>query len=130
MTAKADDGKPRQGQAAMPAWVEPQLATLTRERFSSDEWIFERKLDGERGLAFAGPDGLRLLSRSQRDITRTFPEVAGALSATRYDGGLIVDGELVAFEGAQTRFSRLQQRLGVASPGDQLLDDYPVFYYV
>ncbi|HEX7163505.1 MAG TPA: hypothetical protein VF223_19985 [Trebonia sp.] len=45
------------GNAAMPSWVEPQLATLTQERFSDPEWIFERKLDGERCLAFCGPDG-------------------------------------------------------------------------
>ena len=69
------------GTLAMPSWVEPQLATLTRERFSSPDWIFERKLDGERCLAFADRDGVRLLSRSQHDITRTFPEIAAALGA-------------------------------------------------
>jgi ATP-dependent DNA ligase len=42
---------------AMPSWVEPQLATLTRERFSDPSWIYERKLDGERCLAFAGRTG-------------------------------------------------------------------------
>jgi bifunctional non-homologous end joining protein LigD len=114
---------------AMPTWVEPQLATLTRERFSSPEWIFERKLDGERCLAFAGPDGVRLLSRSQHDITSTFPEIAAALAA-QHHGDVVADGEIVAFDGTQTRFERLQQRLGVASPGDQLLRDYPVYYYL
>jgi DNA ligase D-like protein (predicted ligase) len=114
---------------AMPSWVEPQLATLTQERFSSPEWIFERKLDGERCLAFAGPDGVRLMSRSQHDITGTFPEITAALAAQRH-GDLVVDGEIVAFEGTQTRFGRLQQRLGVASPGDKLLRDFPVYYYV
>jgi len=113
----------------MPTWVEPQLATLTRERFSSPDWIFERKLDGERCLAFADSGGVRLLSRSQHDITRTFPEIAAALAA-QHHGDVVVDGEIVAFDGAQTRFERLQQRLGVASPGDQLLRDFPVYYYV
>jgi bifunctional non-homologous end joining protein LigD len=115
--------------SAMPGWVEPQLATLTRDHFSSPEWLYERKLDGERCLAFAGPSGVRLLSRSQHDISRTFPEVTAALDRQRH-GDLVVDGELVAFEGAQTRFGRLQQRLGVLSPGEQLLRDYPVYYYV
>jgi bifunctional non-homologous end joining protein LigD len=114
---------------AMPSWVEPQLATLTRERFSSPEWIFERKLDGERCLAFCGPGGVRLMSRSQHDISSTFPEIAAALAA-QHHGDLIVDGEIVAFEGAQTRFGRLQQRLGIASPSDKLLHDYPVYYYL
>jgi bifunctional non-homologous end joining protein LigD len=114
---------------ALPSWVEPQLATLTRERFSDPAWIFERKLDGERCRAFCGPDGVRLKIRSQHDITTTFPEIAEALAAQRH-GDCVVDGEIVAFDGAQTRFSRLQQRLGVASPSRQLLDDYPVYYYV
>jgi bifunctional non-homologous end joining protein LigD len=117
------------GKLAMPSWVEPQLATLTRERFSSPEWIFERKLDGERCLGFADSGGVRLLSRNQHDITRTFPEIAAALAA-QHQGDVVVDGEIVAFDGAQTRFERLQQRLGVASPSDQLLRDFPVYYYV
>jgi bifunctional non-homologous end joining protein LigD len=29
--------------AKMPAWLEPMAATLTQDRFSGDEWLFERK---------------------------------------------------------------------------------------
>ena len=113
----------------MPSWVEPQLATLTHARFSDPAWIFERKLDGERCLAFAGSDGVRLRSRSQREITSTFPEIARALAGQRR-GNLVVDGEIVAFEGSQTRFGRLQQRLGQVRPADSLLHDVPVYYYL
>jgi len=114
---------------SMPRWVEPQLATLTHERFSNPAWIFERKLDGERCLAFASSAGTRLMSRSQRDITSTFPEIAEALAAQRH-GDLVVDGEVVAFVAEQTRFGRLQQRLGVANPDKSLLQAVPVYYYV
>ena len=69
------------------------------------------------------------MSRSQHDITSTFPEVAAALAA-QHRGDVVVDGEIVAFDGAQTRFERLQQRLGVASPGERLLRDFPVYYYL
>ncbi|HEY1698815.1 MAG TPA: non-homologous end-joining DNA ligase [Trebonia sp.] len=117
------------GNGGIPSWADPQLATLTHERFSDPDWVYERKLDGERCLAFAGPDGVRLMTRNQRDITSTFPEIADALAERRHDD-LVADGEIVAFDGSQTRFSRLQQRLGVASPGRKLLDDYPVFYYL
>jgi DNA ligase D-like protein (predicted ligase) len=127
MTAKPGTVPPA---SAQPTWMEPQLATLTRERFSVPEWIYERKLDGERCLAFTGPDGVRLLSRTRHDITRTFPEIAAALKAQPPGGGLILDGEIVAFAGSQTRFGQLQQRLGVASPADELLNRIPVYYYV
>jgi bifunctional non-homologous end joining protein LigD len=114
----------------LPSWVEPQLATLTRDRFSDDAWIFERKLDGERCLAFRGrSQGVHLLTRNQHDVTGTFPEIAGALNAQRADG-FIVDGEIVAFEGGQTRFESLQQRLGVAHPEPELVAGFPVYYYV
>jgi DNA ligase D-like protein (predicted ligase) len=115
--------------AGLPAWVEPQLATLTRERFSDPDWIFERKLDGERCLAFAGSSGTRLMSRAQHDISSTFPEIARALDDRRH-GELVLDGEIVAFDGQQTRFGRLQQRLGVVHPEESLLRKVPVFYYV
>ena len=43
---------------------------------------------------------------------------------------MVVDGEVVAFDGAQTRFERLQQRLGLVSPPQRLLDEIPVYYYL
>lgn len=111
----------------VPAWVDPQLATLTQDRFSDPSWIYERKLDGERCLSFHDGD-VRLLSRNAHDVTGTFPEVAAAL-ATVADG-CVLDGEIVAFEGDETRFERLQQRLGVVDPDARLVIDYPVVYYV
>jgi len=113
-----------------PSWVEPQLATLTKDRFSDPAWIFERKLDGERCLAFRGPSqDARLLTRNARDVTSTFPEIAAALDGQRADG-YIVDGEIVAFADGQTRFERLQQRLGVVHPEPKLIAGFPVFYYI
>jgi bifunctional non-homologous end joining protein LigD len=50
--------------------------------------------------------------------------------AAQRPGELLLDGELVAFDGDQTSFSRLQQRLGVARPSAQLVADYPVVYCV
>ena len=37
---------------SFPEWLEPMAATLTQERFTGPEWIFERKFDGIRLLAF------------------------------------------------------------------------------
>jgi bifunctional non-homologous end joining protein LigD len=120
------------GGRSLPAWLDPELATLTKDRFSDSGWIFERKLDGERCLAYVGagePDGVRLMTRNQHTITSTFPEIAAGLVAQRRQD-CVVDGEIVAFDGSETRFERLQQRLGLASPGKDLLKRYPVYYYV
>jgi bifunctional non-homologous end joining protein LigD len=115
--------------AGLPAWLEPELATLTRDRFSDSAWIFERKLDGERCLAFADGAGVRLMTRNQHEITTTFPEIAAALAAQRRDD-FIVDGEIVAFDQTETSFSRLQQRLGLANPPARLLAETPAYYYL
>ena len=107
MTAAASD---------QPGWMDPELATLTRDRFSDPGWIFERKLDGERCLAFRSGTGVRLMTRNQKEDTSTYPEITEALAAQRA-GDFIIDGEIVAFDGGQTRFARLQQRLESVIPG-------------
>ena len=117
------------GSGQIPSWAQPQLATLTKDRFSDPEWLFERKLDGERLLAFRDASGVRLLTRNDRDVTGTFPEVADALMAQGADD-FVVDGEVVAFRDGQTSFSMLQQRLGVAHPAPGLIKDFPVSYYI
>jgi bifunctional non-homologous end joining protein LigD len=114
---------------AEPTWVEPELATLTQDRFSDPAWIFERKLDGERCLAFADGGEVRLMTRNQHEITSTFPEIAAALAAQRR-GDFIVDGEIVAFDKTETSFSRLQHRLGLANPPADLLTETPTYYYL
>ena len=45
------------GTVSGPGWREPTLATLTDRRFSGEDWIFERKLDGVRAICVrdAGP---------------------------------------------------------------------------
>jgi bifunctional non-homologous end joining protein LigD len=120
MTAAASD---------QPGWMDPELATLTRDRFSDPGWIFERKLDGERCLAFRSGTGVRLMTRNQKEDTSTYPEITQALTAQRA-GDFIIDGEIVAFDDGQTRFARLQQRLGVRQPGQDLLAAVPVSYYI
>jgi bifunctional non-homologous end joining protein LigD len=113
----------------VPRWRAPTLATLTDERFSDPEWIFERKLDGVRGLAFRDGHQVRLLSRNQLSLNHTYPEIVEAL-ANQDTSAFVVDGEIVAFEGRRTSFARLQGRSGITDPDEALASRIPVFYYV
>ncbi|BBZ13911.1 ATP-dependent DNA ligase [Mycobacterium branderi] len=113
----------------VPDWRAPMLATLTDRRFSDPHWIFERKFDGERCLAFRDGDQLRLLSRNRQPLNGTYPELADALAAQR-TAQFVVDGEVVAFRGRRTSFARLQGRLGITNPKQARATGIPVFYYI
>lgn len=97
-----------------PDWTSPMLATLTDARFSDPDWVFERKLDGERALAFRQDGRTRLMTRNRKEINANYPEIADAFD--RQSGDFIVDGEIVAFDGRLTSFSRLQQRMQISDP--------------
>ena len=105
------------------------LATLTDRREFGEEWLLERKLDGERCVARKEDADVRLQSRTGKDLTGTYPEVRSALAA-QAGRRMLLDGEVVAYDGEQTSFGRLQQRLGVAKPSPQLVGSYPVVYCV
>lgn len=60
------------------------LATLVDEPFSDEDWIYERKLDGERCLAFVADDGVRLTSRNQNRLNDAYPELDEAMAPRRY----------------------------------------------
>jgi DNA ligase D-like protein (predicted ligase) len=113
----------------VPDWQSPTLATLTNERFSDPKWIFERKLDGVRGLAFRDGDRMRLLSRNRLSLNGTYPEIVEAL-ADQDQSRFVLDGEIVAFTGRRTSFARLQGRLGITDPDQARASRIPVFYYV
>jgi ATP-dependent DNA ligase len=66
-------------------------ATLTQERFTGPEWIFERKYDGIRALAFKRGGAVELLSRNR--LPQDYPTVNAALASLDI-GDAILDGEL------------------------------------
>jgi DNA ligase D-like protein (predicted ligase) len=91
-------------------------ATLCREPFSDPDWIYERKLDGIRCLLVRdSPSGarsgdtVRMLSRNDLDLRGRYPEIAEA-AAAQPARRFALDGEIVAFDGAQTSFAKLARR--------------------
>jgi len=75
----------------MPAWLEPMAATLTQERFSGCDWLFERKFDGIRLLAYKNGEDVRLFSRNR--LPQHLPALARAVARLPVDE-VILDGEV------------------------------------
>jgi bifunctional non-homologous end joining protein LigD len=76
---------------SFPEWMEPMAATLTQERFAGPEWIFERKFDGIRLLAFREGSEVRLFSRNR--LPQNCPSLAAAIAQLAVQD-VILDGEL------------------------------------
>lgn len=110
-------------------FVAPMLATLTDRRFSDQNWIFERKLDGVRAVVVRDTASSMLWSRNRLRMDDTYPEIVDALDAHGPER-FVADGEIVAFDGAQTSFSRLQQRIGISDATRARRVGVPVFLYL
>ena len=98
------------------------LATLTSaprdgQNWADDgAWALELKWDGVRALAFVERGQVRLMSRTERDITATYPELAGLGRATGRKQ-LLLDGEIVVFGPDNwPSFEGLQPRMHVSDP--------------
>lgn len=107
----------------------PALATSSDGHIPGGGWLFERKLDGMRVLADQSGERIRLSSRSGADASQSFPEIIAALRQQQAPD-FVVDGEVVAFDGDQTSFARLQPRMHVSSSAKALRSGVEVFYYV
>jgi bifunctional non-homologous end joining protein LigD len=79
----------------MPEWLEPMAATLTQERFAGKDWLFEKKFDGIRLIAYKRGRDVKLYSRNR--LLQNLPSVAKAVAAIP-ENELILDGE-VAWDG-------------------------------
>jgi len=77
-------------------------ATLTRQRFTGPEWVFERKLDGIRVLAFKDGSDVRLLSRNRLPQNAAYPALVEALRALPVHD-VILDGEATGYFGRRER---------------------------
>ena len=74
----------------MPDWLEPMAATLTQERFTGGDWLFERKFDGIRLLAYKRGADVRLYSRNR--LSQNLPDHARAIAGLPVSE-VILDGE-------------------------------------
>src|SRR5436309_11125158 len=76
---------------SFPEWVEPMAATLTQERFTGPDWIFERKFDGIRLLAYKRGAEVTLYSRNR--LPQHLPGVTTAVANLPVDE-VVLDGEM------------------------------------
>src|SRR5438128_6697724 len=85
-----------------PDWVEPMAATLTQDRFTGPEWIFERKLDGIRLLAYKRGQNVQLFSRNRLPQNAAYPSVVAAIEQLPVQNA-ILDGEATGVWGHHGR---------------------------
>ncbi len=110
--------------------MQPMLATRvvsTDEIPRGDGWAYEVKWDGVRVLADTTGARPRLLARSGRDVTVTYPELATALAD---HPGLLLDGEVVVLAAGVPSFEALAERMNVrdAARAGRLAARSPVTY--
>jgi len=101
--------KRRSDRAAMPDFVEPQLATLSEKTPSGDRWVHEIKYDGYRAQVRVDHGKVTISTRRGFDWSSKFPDIAKV--AAKYPDCLI-DGEAVVLDAkGRTDFSALQSAL-------------------
>jgi bifunctional non-homologous end joining protein LigD len=127
-----DDWMLHRERLALPDWVPPMLAMSSQLPTGDDGWAYEMKWDGVRTSAYlSGGRLLRLMSRSGKDVTAAYPELRG-LGRAAGPGQLVLDGEVVAFDGGRPSFEALQPRMHVTSAAEAavLARRTPVTYLV
>lgn len=111
--------------------IKPMMATpgILPSAKVDEQYAYEIKWDGVRAVAYLERGALRVLGRSDREITGTYPELAALTDAV--GGDYVLDGEVVAIDKlGQASFSDLQRRMHVVRPSARLLDEVPVTYFV
>src|ERR1700677_1343770 len=113
----------------MPRLITPMMASLRRGLpHDDDRYGWEFKWDGVRAIAYVADSEVRLLSRTGRDVTSSYPELA--VLAQRIDGPAIVDGEIIAIANGRPDFGLLQSRMHVRHPAATLVRQAPVQLYL
>ncbi|MFL6207166.1 MAG: non-homologous end-joining DNA ligase [Acidimicrobiales bacterium] len=119
------------GDDRLPRTLVPMKATSAALPLG-DGWTYEVKWDGMRALTFIEGDSVRVQSYNERDVTVSWPELAGLAQAVPAATALL-DGELVATDGdGRPSFGLLQQRMHVTAPAEVAARaaEVPVSYVV
>jgi bifunctional non-homologous end joining protein LigD len=107
---------PPAGFTPMPSLIRPMLATL-RDAVPRDDdnYAYEFKWDGVRAIVYVDGGRPRVLSRNDRDVTASYPELR-AMAETLGSRPVILDGEIVAMdERGRPSFEALQARMHVTN---------------
>lgn len=113
--------------------ITPMLCLLVEKPFSSSDWIFEVKWDGERALAYVEKNRISIRSRNQKEIAFKYPEITQDLAKSLKTKSVILDGEICALDKyGRSKFQLLQNRLGLQDQSEiaQKAKKFPVFYFV
>jgi bifunctional non-homologous end joining protein LigD len=118
----------------LPELVRPMLAVPGElpPPAEDDQWRYEMKWDGVRAVAYVERGAVRLMSRNDLDVSRSYPEVLALPEVLRNVAG-VFDGELVTFDpDGRPSFGRLQERMHIAdvSVARRLAERVPVVYLV
>lgn len=103
----------------VPLETRVMLAKTADAPFSDPQWLFELKYDGFRAIVARERGGQpRVVYRSGRDATATYPELAKVLGAQPWEG-LVMDGEIVILDAeGKPDFQQLLRRHGLARSQD------------
>jgi bifunctional non-homologous end joining protein LigD len=103
------------------------LATSVTTLPAGDDWAFEFKWDGIRGLLDVGEHGVRITSRQENDVSVAYPELTAAAADL---GDILLDGEVVAIRDGRPSFELLQSRMHVRSANEarRLAAEHPVTF--
>jgi bifunctional non-homologous end joining protein LigD len=96
---------------AVVRFVEPMKCQLRATLPEGDEWVYEVKFDGFRGLALKQGSTAELLSRNNKDLGGRFPGVVRALEKLPHSE-FVLDGEVVALDREGRSSFQLLQRIG------------------
>ena len=117
------------GRVPMPERLEPMLARTGPLPPEDGRWAYEIKWDGVRAIAFVQGGTLTLQARSGRDVSARYPELR-PLAVALAGREVVLDGEVVAFDGARPSFQKLQSRMHLTSDVQirRLAQQDPVHY--
>ena len=98
---RAARGKPKSlalpegaAEAALPATLAPQLATLVEEVPADGDWIYEIKFDGYRLLTRIDGEKVQCFTRNGHDWSAKLPDLVKAVQAMQLGAGWL-DGEII-----------------------------------
>jgi bifunctional non-homologous end joining protein LigD len=102
----------------LPQLIRPMMAVSGELPRPAEDarYAYEMKWDGVRAVVYADRGSIKVLSRNDRDVTGTYPELRG-LGLALGSRPAVIDGEIVAFdESGRVSFAALQPRMHVGNP--------------